>query len=355
VADRVERLLGRRPVEITPIAPGLGHRRFMRLAFGERAEPTSLILRVDPPEHRRPRNGVAPEPELEPIRALLEAHGIPVPRSFAHDAERGWDLLEDVGDVSLEAAAARVGAEERRRLYREAVQLIPRLQAIDAPSPRLPAFDRRLDAALIATKARKVTDWLLPECLGRAATASEGATIERAFATVAEAVEAAPARLAHRDLKAANLHLRPTPSQAQGRLVLIDLQGAFMAPPEYDLVCLLRDSQVDLPQAEVSQHLEAVREALPDAPSPQAFALRLDQLTLSRVGKDLAHYVHAARDRGDDRYLGFVELGMQRLREATARLRDASPAWHEVARLIEDLPLPALCADTPSEKPPCGR
>jgi aminoglycoside/choline kinase family phosphotransferase len=359
VSEWIERAIGRPPHELVPISPGLGHRRFLRVVLGPDAEPASLILRIDPPAERRTVNGVAPEPELEPIRALLEAHGLPVPHAVAHDADRGWDLLEDVGDLSLEAAVARADARERIRLYRQAVHLVPRLQAISAPSPRIAAFERRLDAALIASKARKVIDWLLPECLGRAATAVEAACIEGAFDAVAEAVADAPARLSHRDMKAANLHLRPAASAtaglAGGELVLIDLQGAFLAPPEYDLVCLLRDSQVPLPEEEVQAHLEAVREELPDAPSRDAYALRLDQLTLTRVGKDLAHYLHAARARGDTRYLSFVESGLRCWREAVARLRDEAELYRDLTRLIDDLPQPALCTSAPHEQPPCAR
>ena len=53
--------------------------------------------------------------------------------------------------------------------------------------------------------------------------------------------------------------------------MLLDLQGAWLAPPEYDLVCLLRDSYVELPEPEIAQHLAAIRPALPDAPAPEEF------------------------------------------------------------------------------------
>lgn len=362
IGEWIERTTGHRPRALTPIAPGLGHRRFVRIDLGGDAPWPRLVLRIDPPALRVPVRGIAPEPELEPIRALLEAHALPVPRSHGRDAARGWDLLEDVGEVSLEQAVAAVDADTRMRLYRAALALVPRIQAISATGPasrRVAAFERRLDASLIASKARKLIEWLLPECLGREASAAEGAAVEAGFAAVAEAVEAAPRRLSHRDFKAANLHLRgaaPLTADAAVDLVLIDLQGAFLAPPEYDLVCLLRDSQVPLPDAEIDAHLEAVRGALPDRPSAQALGLRFDQLTLTRVGKDLSHYMHAAREQGDARYLGFVGTGLARLRQASERLAGEGPVWRDLAHLFADLPLPAACqtagrgyGNTPSE------
>ena len=55
---------------------------------------------------------------------------------------------------------------------------------------------------------------------------------------------------------------------------MIDLQGAFLAPPEYDLVCLLRDSYVELEAEEVQEQLDRIRPELPDAPEPEGFAAR---------------------------------------------------------------------------------
>ncbi len=340
------------PGALEPIAPGLGHRSFLRISLPESGPdvPRSVILRVDPPHARVPVAGVPPEPPLEPIRTHLEAAGLPVPKSFGHDAERGLDLLEDVGDLTLEIAAQSVGDEARRALYREAIDLVARLQQVGpaAAGPAAPAaFERRLDRALIETKARKLIEWLLPEALGREASVAERGVIDAAFAWIADLALAAPARLAHRDYKAANIHVRPDaslePGAAGDRLVLIDLQGAFMAPPEYDLVCLLRDSHVPIEPAEVDAQLAYALDRLPDAPDPDMAGLRFDAMTISRVGKDLAHYLDAARSRGDDRYLGFVELGLDRLRSAALGLSAREARWSELADLILELETPVRC------------
>ena len=342
LAAWVSERLGGAPASLTPIAPGLGHRHFLRVAL--EGAPGSVILRVDRPGDRPETPGIAPEPPLEPIRAHLEAAGIPVPKSHGHDGERGLDLLEDVGDHTLEQAALGADANTRRALYLEAIDVALRLQAVEAPpadAPRVEAYERRLDRALVATKARKVNDWLLPEMLHRDPSQSERAIVDRAFDAIADLVEAAPARLSHRDYKAANIHLRD-----EGGLALIDLQGAFMAPPEYDLVCLLRDSHVPMTAAEVDALLEVALERLPV--DVDAARLRFDALTISRVGKDLAHYLDAARTRGDDRYLGFVGVGLARLQTAAERLAARDPSWRALGELVASLALPSRCVDTPA-------
>jgi aminoglycoside/choline kinase family phosphotransferase len=118
---------------------------------------------------------------------------------------------------------------------------------------------------------------------------------------------------------------------------MIDIQGAFLAPPEYDLVCLLRDSYVELPDEEVRSHLAEVRALLPDRPDAESFARRFDLLTLSRKGKDHARFVYAARTRGDDRYARYLSTTVRALRAAAARVAHLDPSLARLADMIQAL------------------
>ena len=289
------RALGARVARIEWLPGQLGPRRFARLHCAEGVA-QSVVARIEAPEDPAGRPPeVAPEPPQEPIRALLEREGIPVPGRLAADPDEGIELLEDVGDLPLAAAVASASAAERRALYAEVCDLVPRLQRIRDPGG-VAAFGRRMDDALLAYKAGLFREWIAEPHAGPAA----GRVVTEAFAGIAEALRSAPLRLAHRDLQSANVHVRAARPEGR-RVVLIDLQGALLAAPEYDLVCLLRDSYVELPWDEVLAQLERVRPALPDAPAADELARRFDLLTLSRKGKDLARFVYAARRRGDTR------------------------------------------------------
>jgi aminoglycoside/choline kinase family phosphotransferase len=119
---------------------------------------------------------------------------------------------------------------------------------------------------------------------------------------------------------------------------MIDLQGAFLAPPEYDLVCLLRDSYVELDEAELAHQLGRIRPRLPDAPDAESFARRFDLLTLARKGKDCARFLYAAQERGDRRFLHYLPASVRALRRAAraAAARDAALA--PLAELVFQLP-----------------
>jgi aminoglycoside/choline kinase family phosphotransferase len=334
----VREALGAEVTRTEPIAGQLGLRRFLRV-FLDSGEPRTLIARIDAPEDPSGRPpGAAPEPPLEPVRAFLEQHGLPVPRRYGGDA--GLELLEDLGSNSLADAVANATPDERRALYAQACDLVPRLQALRDPGSNIAAFERRLDATIFAYKAELFARWSLPE-RGRGPSSAETQVVREAFAFVAAVSERAPARFAHRDLQSANLLVAG--AAAQRRIAMIDLQGAFLAPPEYDLVCLLRDSYVELPDAELREQLDRVRPRLPDAPDAEAFARRFDLLTLTRKGKDHARFVAAARERGDRRFLRFVPATLRALRAAAERAAARDPLLAPLAELIHTLP-EAACA-----------
>jgi hypothetical protein len=331
--ERLRRLaregLGRGIVRIEPLSAGLGLRRFLRLSLD--GPPGTAIARIEAPEDPAGRPaGVAPEPPLEPLRTHLEQAGLPVPASHGRDVAAGIDLLEDVGEVSLRRAAAEASPEERRALYAEACSLIPRLQRLADPGD-LPAFQRRLDPALLAYKA----DLFSRYGLGRPATPAETRVVAEAFARVAQVCDKSPQRFSHRDYQSENLHTRP--GRRGSTLVMIDLQGAFMAPPEYDAVCLLRDSYTELPDAEATAHAAQIRAALPDAPDPEVFALRFDLLTLTRKGKDLARYRYAVAERGDTRYRVCIGPALRAIRSAAPRAAKRDPQLAALAELIAGL------------------
>lgn len=336
LAAEVEAALGVTVRSIEAIAGGLGLRSFYRVETA--GTPARLIVRVEAPEDPGGRPpGIPPEPPLEPTLTFLAEHGIPVPLRFGGGA--GVDYLEDLGDRSLEEVAGGTGSQELRSLYEEACDLVARFQKAGFDrDPAIPAHDRHLDAPYFEYKAALFADWSLPAALGRAATPAERTVVTDAFAHVAEFARTAPQRLAHRDFQSANLFVR-SGRRAGHRLAVIDFQGAFLAPPEYDLVCLLRDSYVELPEEEVTHQLERIRPRLPDHPRSQEFALRFDALTLTRKGKDHARFLYAAETRRDRRFLRHVPTTVRALKAAARRLGSADARFAPIAELVEALPL----------------
>jgi aminoglycoside/choline kinase family phosphotransferase len=102
-------------------------------------------------------------------------------------------------------------------------------------------------------------------------------------------------------------------------------------------VCLLRDSYVALADEEVERQLDRVRPRLPGAPGADEFARRFDLLTITRKAKDLARFLYAAADRGDERYLRYVPTTLRLLQSAAARAATRDPQLRDFADLCHAL------------------
>ena len=361
--EACEKSLARVPSSIERIPAGLGTRRFYRIAFDAGA-PSHLIARLEAEFASLPGNAPKlasgdteaepepppwlPEPALEPLRSFLEDAGLPVPASALHDEAAGLDLLEDVGDTTL----LDVAKSERLERYREACDLIPRLQSLDADPEQVPAFARTYDRALVDSKAWKWLHWTIPLLLDRPASPSEIRETTALFEHIHDLAAAAPMALSHRDFKAENLHLTTSrfssadPALTSPRLVMIDVQGAFLAPPEYDLVCLLCDMQVELDPEEISRLAEETRPRLPAAPSRAVFEERFDALTLARVCKDVSHVIHASLRRGDRRRWKEIPRAFDLLSEAAERRQNSFPGARALTSVIQTLTRAVESADS---------
>lgn len=302
---------------VEAIPSGLGAHQFFRVYCVGGA---TLIARV----LGHGATGSGPEPSLEPIRVFLEDAGLPVPRSYLHCED--LDLLEDLGSSSLREIAATGSAGEVRGLYAAACALVPRLQALLAPASPPAAFSRCW-SDFVGLKRDRALSVGLPAWLGRAPGPGEEDCVRRAFDLIHETLRDAPLRLAHRDFQSSNLIVMA----GQQRLTMIDLQGAFLAPPEYDLMCLLRDSYVVLPDDWVEELCDTTRRALPDHPDPQTFQRRFDLLCIARKAKDDAFFLEAQR-RGDGRFAAYRDANRRYLADASRRLAQSFSvfeAWAE--------------------------
>ena len=233
---------GTRITAVEPLSGDASTRRYLRLrlAGGEAATAVAMLLgegRFLAGSDELGGAGAIEELPFLNVARYLSARGFPVPAVHA-DASRedGLLLLEDVGDLTL-WAAARAAPARTSDLFGAAVELLVQLQVAGArhPDPACYAFRRRFDEHLARSELDHFVEHGIETRHGRSLPSAERAALANALAPVAASFETEALVLSHRDFMAWNLHVQA------GQLRLIDFQDALLAPDTYDLAALLTD------------------------------------------------------------------------------------------------------------------
>ena len=150
------------------------------------------------------------------------------------------------------------------------------------------------------------------------------------WARIVDELAAEPRVLCHRDYHSRNLMWH------DDTLYVIDFQDARMGPDTYDLVSLLRDSYVDLPDAAVDDLIDYFvaldPRQRPTAPSDPEFRRRFDLMALQRNLKALGTFGYQTTTR-EQPGLHAVRAPHAGLRAAHARRRPAlRPAGRAAGR-----------------------
>lgn len=297
-----------------PLAGDASNRRYERIAT---PAGRSLVLMDAPPQ-----KGEDIRPFVKIARHLTSI-GLSAPMIVAEDAERGFLLLEDLGD-DLYAALLRNDTAREAELYAAAVDALVALHRHAVPPDTEP-----YTPPLLGDLAALAVDWYLP---GTGAADADRAPLADAMNRAARLAEGPPV-LVLRDYHAENLIWLPG-RDGPARVGLLDFQDARAGHPAYDLVSLLEDARRDVSPT--------VREAMIDryiaatGADPVAFRAAYATLGAQRNLRILGVFARLCLRDGKPRYLAFVPRVWDHL------MRDLShPALAELARLVrETLPEP---------------
>jgi aminoglycoside/choline kinase family phosphotransferase len=234
------------------------------------------------------KGGPPPELPFVNVHRYLDGLGVRVPRILRYEESAGLMLLEDLGDVTFEAA---LQGGSREELYGKAVDLLAllRAQADRHVDPACLAFTRAFDRELYRWELDHFYIWGLVARTGRQPTTPEREALDRAFDHVANALDGLPRGFTHRDYQSRNLMVLPQ-ADGGGEIVVIDFQDALQGPRQYDLVALLRDSYVELDRAfvetMVARYCDELERHGVAAGDRAAFLKTFDLMTIQRKLKD---------------------------------------------------------------------
>ncbi len=239
-------------------------------------------------------------------------------------------LLEDLGDTTLEVSWR---AKPSESLYHTAIDLLAdlRARAEAHPDPACLAFTRGFDRSLYRWELDHYLEYGLVAREDIEPTARAAAVLTRSFDAISDRLATLPRGFTHRDFQSRNLML-----PARG-MVVIDFQDALLGPRQYDLVALLRDSYIELPDALVdsllARYLDRFCSQTRESIDAGEFRAAFDLLTVQRKLKDAGRFEFIARVKGNPSFLPHVPASFRYVARALERL----PQFGDLLMLLREI------------------
>lgn len=288
--------------KVAPLAGDASNRTYRRLTRG--AGDTAVLM--DAP----PERGEDVRPFVRIARFLCD-QGLSAPQILAADEDRGFLLLEDLGDDLYARVLDRDPGRETA-LYAVATDALADLHRV-APLDGVPTYSLNVMPDLAAL----TYDWYISYLGGNPDAKREVFLAEMSRLIAAHAADVDV--LVQRDYHAENLLWLPG-RDGVARVGLLDFQDGARGHRAYDLVSVLQDARRDV--------------------SPDVEAAMIDRY-VTATGVDRDAFVTAYHVLGAQRNLRiiglFVRLGM---RNAKVHYLDLIPRVHGL--LLRDLAHPAL-------------
>jgi aminoglycoside/choline kinase family phosphotransferase len=244
------------------------------------------------------------------VATLLERMPVPIPDVLGHADDLGVRALQDLGDVTLQAHLGAASPAEHAALYRQAVALIAELQrrGADLASSEYLPYGIAFDVEKLTWELEFFTKHFLEAYRGVTLADAERDALRAEFAGVVRELASEPRVLCHRDYHSRNLMLH------ESQLYIIDFQDARLGPDTYDLVSLLRDSYVDLPEQTVAELIAYFLALKGDAATERDFRKRFDVMALQRNLKALGTFGYQTTARRNPVYIQYIPRTLRYVR-----------------------------------------
>jgi aminoglycoside/choline kinase family phosphotransferase len=249
------------------------------------------------------------------VTRLFEAVPVPVPRLLGEAPDLGILALEDLGDVTLQAHLGAASPGEIEALYTEAVDHVIVLQrrGRDLEDPRALPYTLAFDVEKLTWEMNFFIKHFLVAYRGLDLDAATRGALTEELDTLVRELAGEPRVLCHRDYHSRNLMVTPR------GLVVIDFQDARLGPDTYDLVSLLRDSYVDLPDQLQDRLIERFRAGSDRHESRPAFDARFGAMAMQRNLKALGTFGYQATARANPVYAQYVPRTLRYVRQTLSR------------------------------------
>jgi len=186
------------------------------------------------------------------VAEFLHNKGYSAPKIFAKEEERGFLLLEDLGETSYASMLATPDKETERRLYKKAIDLLVDLHSnAHIHEIELPSYTKEF----LLKEALLLADWYLPTLTGYKISESLRTEYIQAWEKIFNCLHYFEDCLVLRDYHIDNL-IWLEERLGIKKIGVLDFQDAVKGSYAYDVVSLLEDARRDVDATIAQEMLE---------------------------------------------------------------------------------------------------
>lgn len=260
------------------------------------------------------------------IRNYLNSISIPVPEILFSDVDKGFILLEDLGDTTLENYFKH---SSDLRLYERAIKLLAFLKykSKNNPNNRCVAFLRKFDYELYLWEFEHFIEYGIEVRHNIRIPKNDRDLIKQYFSDISKRLDSASNIFTHRDYQSRNIMLK------DDKLYLIDFQDALMGTIVYDIVALLRDSYVRFDNKIINDFIELYYTELKN----YGFDLNYEEFvkcfylqTIQRKLKDGGRFIFIDKVKKNPSFLPYVSISFEYAFNALSKFNE----FRELSRIL---------------------
>jgi len=283
-------------IKLYSLAGDASNRRYYRIIH---SDSSSVLMRWDPFDPTK-------YPFLS-VQKHFDRNGIRVPQIIAMEPESGLILLEDLGDLTLERKFwENQKSEGTQAFYRLAMDELIRIhfKSTFDKGHDCTAFHIQFDTAKFLWEMNYAKENLLKGILDFKFKTDVEQELDDVFKDICIKLDQEPKFISHRDYHSRNLMIK------LDEMCVIDFQDARLGPIQYDLVSLLKDSYIQMPEEMsdelIKYYLEQAKPFLGKNFSKDAFDNIYSVQSIQRCFKACGSFASFYQQREDRRYLKYL-------------------------------------------------
>lgn len=244
------------------------------------------------------------------IANFLQKNKISIPKILGVNKKKSLILQEYIQGLTLYQAKLK-NKSQLITLYQQALDILIQIQ-LTKKDKLCAAFDRQFTAEKMLREYQIfVKPYLLNYLWKNKLDKNQKLKFKNFYQNLAENLSKIPRVFCHRDFQSTNLIVK------QGKIFVIDFQGARLAFPQYDLVSLLEDNYIflpaDLKEKLLEYYLQKFQKKSGRKIDENEFRKIYNYATIQRKLHDLAIFVRASLTLKNNYYLKYLPRNLKLL------------------------------------------